>query len=92
MAAARSRLREVEAGLAGVERLTHDLAPQRTLERGFSITRGPSGRALRRAAEVAPGEEITTRLAGGTLASRVTRTESIESTESAGPTGAAEEA
>ncbi len=71
-AAARSRLREVEAGLAGLERLADDLAPQRTLERGFSITRGPSGRALRRPEETAPGEEITTRLAGGGLASRVT--------------------
>ncbi len=92
VAAARSRLREVEVGLSGLERLTHDLAPQRTLERGFSITRGPSGRALRRAREVALGEEITTRLAGGTLASRVTRTERIESAEAAEPTGAAEEA
>lgn len=71
VAAARGRIREAEAGLQGIERLAHELAPERTLERGFSVTRDGDGRALRRPDQVAAGERITTTLAGGTLASRV---------------------
>ncbi|MDX2000265.1 MAG: exodeoxyribonuclease VII large subunit [Thermoanaerobaculia bacterium] len=73
-AAARARLRQAETGLLGFERLIAGLSPARTLERGFSITRGPSGRALRHPGEAAPGEAITTQLAGGTLVSRVEET------------------
>jgi exodeoxyribonuclease VII large subunit len=52
-------------------RLSHGLAPERTLERGFSITRNAAGRALRSPAEAAPGELVRSQLAGGTLTSRV---------------------
>jgi exodeoxyribonuclease VII large subunit len=72
--AARARLREAEAGLRGIERLAHEIAPQRTLERGFSITRGAGGRVLRAPAETGRGEVITTQLAGGTVTSRVEET------------------
>lgn len=68
---ARGRLAAVAAHLGGVSRLVAELAPERTLRRGFSITRSPAGRALRRPSEVAPGEKLTTELAGGKLASRV---------------------
>lgn len=71
VATARGRVAAVSAHLAGVRRLVAELAPERTLRRGFSITRAASGRALRDPSEVAPGERLTTRLAGGTLASRV---------------------
>jgi exodeoxyribonuclease VII large subunit len=71
VAAGRSRLREAEAELRGIERLAHELAPHRTLERGFSITRTVAGRALRSPAETAPGEVLRTELAGGSLTSRV---------------------
>jgi exodeoxyribonuclease VII large subunit len=71
VAAGRSRLREAEAELRGIERLAHELAPHRTLERGFSITRTAAGRALRSPAETAPGEVLKTELAGGSLTSRV---------------------
>lgn len=68
---AESRLRETRAVLGGLERLTHELAPERALERGFSVTRDRAGRALRDAGEVAAGDALVTQLAGGTLRSRV---------------------
>jgi|CXWL01.1.fsa_nt_gi exodeoxyribonuclease VII large subunit len=71
LAAARARLRQAEVGVKGFERLIEGLSPARTLERGFSITRGSAGRALRHPQEAAPGEPITTQLAGGSLRSRV---------------------
>ncbi|HEX6200913.1 MAG TPA: exodeoxyribonuclease VII large subunit, partial [Thermoanaerobaculia bacterium] len=71
VAAARGRVREAETRLAGLARLAHGLAPERTLERGFSITRNAAGRALRSPGEAAPGELVRSQLAGGTLTSRV---------------------
>ena len=71
VAVARGRLREARATVDGLERLSGELAPQRALERGFSITRNAAGRALRQPAEAAAGDRITTQLAGGTLISRV---------------------
>jgi exodeoxyribonuclease VII large subunit len=65
------RLREAGARLAGLERLTSQLTPQRLLERGFSITRDAAGAVLRDPARAAAGDRITTTLAGGLLASRV---------------------
>ena len=69
--ASRGRLAAVTAHLGGAGRLVAQLSPARTLRRGFSITRSLSGRALRDPEDVAPGERLTTELAGGTLASRV---------------------
>jgi exodeoxyribonuclease VII large subunit len=68
---ARGRLRETRATVQGMERLCTQLSPERTLERGFSLTRGPGGILLRDPAQVAAGDRVTTRLAGGTLTSRV---------------------
>ena len=70
-AAARGQLREAKAVVAGIGRLAAQLAPERTLERGYSITRDAAGRLLRRPDEVAAGDRIATRLAGGRLVSRV---------------------
>lgn len=70
-AAARGRLAVVGARLEGLGRLAQGFAPERTLARGFSITRAPSGRAVRSPAEVAAGERITSRVAGGAIVSRV---------------------
>jgi exodeoxyribonuclease VII large subunit len=67
----RGKVREAAATLQGIERLTLQLAPERTLERGFSLTRDASGRTLRNPGDVRPGDLITTRLAGGDLQSRV---------------------
>lgn len=68
---AKGRLRETRATIQGMERLCAQLSPERTLERGFSLTRGPGGILLRDPAQVAAGDLVTTRLAGGTLTSRV---------------------
>jgi exodeoxyribonuclease VII large subunit len=68
---ARGRLREARATLQGMERLCVQLSPERTLERGFSITRGPGGTLLRDASQVSTGDLIATRLSEGTLTSRV---------------------
>jgi exodeoxyribonuclease VII large subunit len=70
-AAARGHIRESLATLSGLERLCAQLAPERTLERGFSITRDPSGQILRNPGQVAPGDLLTTQTAGGSLKSRV---------------------
>lgn len=67
----RAKVRETTATLQGIERLTLQLAPERTLERGFSLTRDAAGRTLRHPGDVKPGDLITTRLAGGDLQSRV---------------------
>jgi exodeoxyribonuclease VII large subunit len=68
---ARGRLREARATIQGMERLCTQLSPERTLERGFSLTRDSGGILLRDPSQVAAGELVTTRLAGGTLTSRV---------------------
>jgi exodeoxyribonuclease VII large subunit len=70
-ALARSRCQVADARLEGIARLALQLAPERTLERGFSITRDGDGRLVRRPDQVAPGDRLTTRLAGGDLTSRV---------------------
>jgi exodeoxyribonuclease VII large subunit len=64
-------VREAAATLQGIERLCLQLAPQRTLERGFSLTREASGRIVRQPAQVRPGDLVTTRVAGGDFRSRV---------------------
>ena len=70
-ALAAGRLRETTARLDGFERLARELAPRRTLARGYTITRAAAGRPVTDPAQVAAGERIITETAGGTLASRV---------------------
>jgi len=69
--AGRGRLREAAATLQGIERLCQQLDPQRTLERGFSLTRDAAGTLVRQAEQVKPGDLVTTRVAGGDFKSRV---------------------
>jgi len=47
------------------------LSPYATLERGYSIVRGPTGAVLRDASKVAKGDEIAVRLHTGELGARV---------------------
>ncbi|HEY8524843.1 MAG TPA: exodeoxyribonuclease VII large subunit [Acidimicrobiales bacterium] len=61
------------------------LDPARTLARGWSITRGPDGAVVRSPADVAPGQELWTTVAGGELRSTVTAT---ATTRDAGDTAA----
>jgi exodeoxyribonuclease VII large subunit len=69
--AGRGRLREAAAILQGMERLCQQLAPERTLERGFSLTRDAAGRLVRSPAQIETGDLVTTRVAGGDFKSRV---------------------
>ena len=48
--------------------------PVHVLRRGFSITLNVQGKAVKSAADLAPGETIITRLAAGQLASTITQT------------------
>ena len=51
------------------------LSPLSVLDRGFSITEKQDGSIVRNAADVAKGENITVRLAKGTLTAEVLSTE-----------------
>jgi exodeoxyribonuclease VII large subunit len=53
------------------EKVIQLASPVQTLKRGFSITRDPSGKALRSAAKVKEGDKLTTELLDGTLNSEV---------------------
>jgi exodeoxyribonuclease VII large subunit len=64
-------LREAAATLQGIERLAQQLDPQRTLERGFSLTRDAAGILIRQPNQARPGDLVTTRVAGGDFKSRV---------------------
>ena len=64
-------VRDARVAIAGWARLVAELAPARTLRRGFSITRDAAGVVLRDPAAVAAGSAILTELAGGQLRSRV---------------------
>ena len=70
-AGSRLRLRELTTKLSGWERLCIQLAPERTLERGFSITRDGKGRVLVDPGGLAAGDKVISQLAGGQLTSRV---------------------
>ena len=60
-----------ERHLASLSARVAMLDPAAQLARGWSITRGPDGRVVRRAADVPPGTLLRTQLADGTVASRV---------------------
>ena len=73
-ALAASRIREAEAALGGIARLTFQLAPQHLLDRGFSITRDADGVIVKEPGRLRAGDPITSHLAGGLLTSRVEET------------------
>jgi exodeoxyribonuclease VII large subunit len=60
-----------ERHLTGIEARVRSLDPVTTLARGWSITRTADGRVVRSPDDVAPGDVLTTAVAGGTLHSRV---------------------
>ena len=66
-----ARLGKAAITLAGLERLASSLDPQRTLHRGYSITRTGTGRLLREAGDVKPGELLRTQIERGVVTSRV---------------------
>ena len=70
-AASRVLLREASARADGMARLVRQLAPERTLERGFTITRDAAGRVVRQAAGLRPGDRLVTSFADGEARSRI---------------------
>jgi exodeoxyribonuclease VII large subunit len=66
-----ARLREGKAVVDGMARLCAQLAPQRTLTRGFSITRDCRGRVVTAAGQVRAGDRISTQVASGQIGSVV---------------------
>ncbi len=56
-------------------RLCDQLSPERTLARGFSLTRRVDGSLVRRVDDVAADAELRTQVSGGTIRSRVLSTE-----------------
>jgi len=69
--AGRAELRRVDERCAGLQRLLHQLAPERVLARGFSVTRTAAGALVTRPDQAPPGERLATRVAGGSIVSRV---------------------
>jgi len=65
------RMQEASHSVNGLQALLRVLAPESTLQRGFSITTSSAGTLIRSAAQAAKGEKIHTRLADGSLDSVV---------------------
>lgn len=69
--AIRAAIRTNSQSLDSLQRELAAVAPQRVLERGFSLTTDASGRVIRAANQASPGDTITTKLADGQLQSVV---------------------
>jgi exodeoxyribonuclease VII large subunit len=72
--AARATLDRSELRLARDEARVASVDPDRALARGWSITRSASGSAVRRAAELSVGDELTTQFVDGSVRSVVSTT------------------
>lgn len=59
--------------LAADHRHLEALSPQRTLDRGYAVARGPGGEVLRDPAGIEPGDRISVTLSAGALEAEVTR-------------------
>lgn len=57
----------------------HSLSPLAVLDRGYALVLSSDGRLIRSAAQVAEGDQVTTRLADGTFTSRI---ESVNANQS----------
>jgi exodeoxyribonuclease VII large subunit len=64
-------LAESERAIEALDARLRSLDPDRTLARGWSITRGPDGSVVRSPGDVRPGDALVTRVAGGELRSTV---------------------
>ena len=67
----RRRVADADRDLDSLAARVRALDPERTLARGWSITRRPDGTTVRSAADVSDGDELVTTLADGTVRSRV---------------------
>lgn len=57
--------------LSEVDRALELVGPAGVLRRGYSVTLGSDGKALRSSSQVSPGDQVVTRLADGAFESRV---------------------
>jgi exodeoxyribonuclease VII large subunit len=64
-------VRRADAKLLHLRQLLRSLGPDSAFKRGFSITLGPDGKALRSAAGLTPGTRLLTKLADGSVGSVV---------------------
>jgi exodeoxyribonuclease VII large subunit len=69
--AATYQIERAKQNLLSLRRSIALLGPEQTLQRGYSITRKPTGEILRRSEDVRPGDEILTRLSEGEIRSTV---------------------
>jgi len=69
----RSRLARAGDGLVAGRRQLEALDPVRVLERGYAVVRDETGRVVRDAGTVAPGQAVAVQLAAGHLDARVER-------------------
>ncbi len=72
-AAITSHLQRSSARLAVLGGRLNTVSPLATLERGYALAQDATGTPIRDAAQVAPGDPFTVRLARGTLDARVVR-------------------
>jgi exodeoxyribonuclease VII large subunit len=85
------RVRRDAARVGALERLAAELRPERTLQRGFSITRAGDGALVRDAAQVEPGARLFTEFHRGRVESLVERAWSAESEPASPPLDPASE-
>lgn len=69
---ARHRLERFEQRLERARRLLKTLGPESAFERGFSITLTADGKLVTDPGQVKAGDQLSTRVAGGTIESEVT--------------------
>ena len=69
--AMRERVDDARLDLDALERELEAVSPTRVLERGYSVTTGLDGRAIRTTDGVAPGQRVRTRVASGEFESEV---------------------
>jgi exodeoxyribonuclease VII large subunit len=77
--AAERLLHERRAQLQALDARLHSLSPLAVLDRGYALVLNANGVLVRSAAQVSRGDQLTTRLADGSLTSRVESTSSKQS-------------
>ena len=73
-------LRTLAGNVSALDARLHSLSPLAVLDRGYALVLGADGSLIRSTAQLASGDQLTTRLADGTFISRVeTTTSPVES-------------
>jgi exodeoxyribonuclease VII large subunit len=67
-------LRRADAQLNALDARLHSLSPLAVLERGYALVLGADGGVIRSTAQIAAGDDVTTRLSDGEFTSRVEKT------------------